>query len=91
MNPDLSTEANVIYGGLYQMIPKNEVTFQRPHIMTEQARKGFDDLVEAGYLTVEPFNKYGALTWRPTAKLHKERFEVSRDYIKQHNFKLTSE
>lgn len=91
MTNDLSTEAKVIIGAMFPFGSKTEVSFARPHIMTPQCRKGFDDLVEAGYLTVEKFNRFtDKLVWKPTEKM-KDKPKISNKFIKDNTFFLTTE
>lgn len=85
----LSIEAKVMLGGFFGIMITDELYFKRPHIMTEKSRKGLDELVEQGWLTVD--KKRDGLVWKPTDKLKKERPQVSLEFIKEHNFKLTTE
>lgn len=68
---DLSIEAKVICGTWWGVIGNSEVVFQRPWIIHPRTRKGLDELVEKGFLTVE--QQSAALVWKPTAKMHIER------------------
>ncbi len=89
---ELSTEAKVMAFSFWGIISHSELSFARPHIITPQARKGLDDLVEAGLLTVERFNKYtDKLVWKPTDKMKTDKPKVSMAFAEKHSFRLTDE
>lgn len=89
----LITEAKVLVGAWWGILPSSEVTFQRPHVIHPRTRQGLDALVAAGYLTVEPLNRHkdSPLTWKPTAKLRSERPKVSRAFMEQNTFPIKIE
>lgn len=89
----LSTEAKVMIGSMWSIIAAAQVRFDRPHIIHPRARKGLDDLVEAGYLTVETLNKMDGSPWiwKPTDKLKAERPRVPIDFIETNSFPITQE
>lgn len=91
---DLSVEAQVVYGGMW-MLPiceNSEVTFQRPWVIHPRTRKGLDELVENGFLIVEPFNKISpALTWKPTAKMTAKRVQLPWKFLEENSFPVTDE
>lgn len=89
---ELSVEAKVVCGAFWGIMGMTEVSFERPHIITKKARKGLDDLVTAGLLTVEKFNQHSAkLVWKPTGKMKTNKPKVSHEYIKANTFPITSE
>lgn len=90
---DLSIEAKVCVGCWWNVMMVTELSFQRPWIITPRTRKGLDELVAKGYLTVEKFNKYNdKLVWKPTDKLRNEKPRVSREFMEQHGtFPITDE
>lgn len=89
----LSVEAKVLIGCYWSLLMTEEIKFQRPHIISKRARKGFDELVEKGFLTVEKFNNHSpALVWKPTEKMYSDQKpKVSRQFIIDNNFPLTTE
>jgi len=79
-------------GGFWKFSSKMELTFHRPHIITDQARKGLDDLVQAGFLTVDRLNHISdALVWTPTQKMADEKPKVSMKFIEENTFPITTE
>jgi len=89
---DLSVEAQVVIGGFFSILITTELSFKRPWVIHPKMRKGLDDLVDAGYLTVEKFNKHsGTMIWRPTEKLKSENPKVSRAFMEQHSFPVMDE
>ena len=88
----LSIEAKVVCGGFWGIIRKNEVSFARPWVIHPRMRKGLDELVDAGYLTVKkPNNISDTLVWRYTDKLLEEKPRVSMGFIEANNFPSTTE
>ena len=89
---DLSIEAQGMIGAFWMFSNQTEVTFQRPHILTKRARKGLDELVEAGFLTVRKFNRFSdALVWEPTDKMKTDKPRVSIKFLKENSFVITDE
>jgi len=87
---ELSTEAKAVCGAFWGPMLTEKLTFQRPHILTQKARKGLDELTEAGFLTVED-EPGGGLTWRPTDKMRSERPRVSMAFARANKFPITTE
>jgi len=88
---ELSTEAKVVYGAQFSF-GLTELSFNRPHIIHPRMRRGLDDLVAAGLLTMEKFNEHSAkLLWKPTEKLKANRPTVSMKFIKANSFPITTE
>ncbi len=89
---ELSTEAKVIIGAFWGIMPTSELSFARPHIIHPRARQGLDELVKTGMLTVEKFNKYSdKLVWKPTDKMKTNKPKVSKAFIKANSFPITTE
>ena len=94
---ELSIIAQVVYAGHWMMMPVMEMTFQRPWVIGVEMRKGLDELVEAGYLSVEKFdNKYSdAMVWKPTQKmmdLDRSENWYERSFLEEHGrFKVIDE
>ena len=90
----LSKEAKVCVGAWWSVMMTGELKFQRPHIIHPRTRKGLDELVDKGFLTVEKFNDISdALVWKPTDKMRdkSQRPKVSMDFVKEHGFPITTE
>jgi len=83
---DLSVEAQVVYAGHWQLMSINEITFQRPWVISDKTIKGLTDLVNAGYLTLEKSdNKHSkAVTYKPTDKMKNEKAYYSVDFLQEH-------
>ena len=90
---ELSTEAKVVAGTFWGIMPTDELSFNRPHIIHPKTRKGLDDLVEAGLLTMEPLNDYKnpPLVWKPTDKMKTDKPDTPLAFIKAHGFPVTTE
>lgn len=88
----LSVEAKVVCGAFWGIMLTTELGFERPWIIHERTRKGLDELVAAGYLTVEKFNQYSdKLIWKTTDKLRAELPRVSMKFMKENSFPVTTE
>ena len=89
---NLSIEARVV-GTLFGMRGAlTELSFDRPWIIHPRARKGLDELVEAGLLTVEPFNSVSEkLVWRPTPRMRDDGPRESFEFLKANSFPMTRE
>lgn len=90
---DLSTEAKVVgatwWGGPMML---TELSFDRPWIIHPKTRKGLDDLVAAGLLTVEKFNRVSdKLVWKPTDKMKTSPPKASLAFLKANSFPVTTE
>ena len=89
---ELSVEAKVMLGGIWSRLGDTELSFRRPHIITDQARKGLDDLVEAGFLNTwthdNPHND--TRYWKPTYKM-KDAPKIPMSFLDENNFDLTTE
>jgi len=83
---ELSIEAQVLYAGYWQMMKKNEVTFQRPWVISEKAKKGLDELVASDYLTCEKFDnpRSDAIVYKATEKMRDEKKWYSREFLEEH-------
>lgn len=83
----LSPEAKVMIGAYWGVMIADKVQFDRPWAIHPTTRKALDELVAAGYLTMEPLNRYKdcPLLWKPTAKLREERPGVSQAFLKEHS------
>lgn len=90
---DLSIEAKVMAGTFWGPIYLTTLSFERPWILHPSARKGLDDLVEAGFLGMEPRNdlKDCPIDWQPTLKMKMENPKVSQAFIIKNSFPLTTE
>lgn len=89
---ELSIEARVVIGAFWGVMPTDELSFQRPHIIHPRTRKGLDELVEAGMLTVERFNKHSdTLVWKPTDKMKTDKPELDMEFLKENSFPVTTE
>lgn len=87
---DLSAEAQVMafmFGGI---MPMDKMQFDRPWAIHSRARKGLDELVDAGLLTVEPLNHYKdcPLIWKPTDAM-KDHKHCSREFLEANSFPMT--
>lgn len=92
MDNDLSIEAKVVIGGFFSILMTTELSFKRPWVIHPRTRKGLDELVDNGYLTVEKFNKYAdTLVWKPTDKMLKERPKISRKFMEENSFPVMDE
>ena len=92
MTDELSTEALVVCGAFWGVLPTSELSFERPHVIHPRTRKGLDDLVAAGFLTVERFNNISdKLVWKPTERMKSERPKVSRAFMKDNSFPVTTD
>lgn len=89
MAENLSTEAKVVSGTFWGVIPVTELTFQRPHIIHPSARKGLNDLTAAGLLVFE--DRHGIAIWRPTERMKASPPKVSQEFIKRNSFPITTE
>lgn len=90
---ELSVEAKVV-AGVYWGVggPFTEISFDRPWIIHPRMRKGLDELVDAGLLTVEKFNNVSdKLVWKPTPKMKTHGPKVTLAFIKAHSFPVTDE
>ena len=92
---ELSTEAKVVAGTFWGRMYLTTLSFDRPWALTTQTRKGLDELVEAGFLTMTPRNniKDCPLDWEPTDKMKSERpgKNVSYDFICKNSFSMTTD
>lgn len=64
----LSDRAKSVAGAWFGMMSpgKGELTFQlRGARPSDEAQAGLDELVRAGVVSVEPFNKFGGIVYRP--------------------------
>jgi hypothetical protein len=91
----LSTEAKTMVGAFWSIMRITELCFERPWIITPQARKGLDDLTAAGYLKAEQVNpRYGdksPMVWKPTGKMKAEKPRVSLAFVEANSFPITDE
>ena len=89
----LSVEAKVLIGAFWGVMMTDKVQFDRPWIIHPRTRKGLDELVAGGYLTVETLNDHldSPMLWRPTAKMVSSRPRVSRGFIEANTFPFTDE
>jgi hypothetical protein len=64
----LSDDAKAVAGGQFGFMRPGHgtLTFHTPSRMTERGKVALDELVAAGVCTVEPFNRYGGIVYRPT-------------------------
>lgn len=87
----LSVEAKCMSHMFCAPMGLSELSFERPHIIDPQARKGLDELVDGGFLTKEKFNKYSdKLVWKPTDKINDLK-RVSMKFLEEHSFSMTTE
>ena len=66
----LSDGAKAVAGAWFGMMApgKGELTFQlREGRPSDEAQQGLDELVRAGIISVEPFNEFGGIVYRPLA------------------------
>ena len=87
---ELSTEAKVLMGSIWSLPCYPSMEFKRPHIITEKMRKALDDLTECGFLSVEE-DRLGGLKWTPTEDMKKSKIKVSKKFVEEHNFPMTTE
>lgn len=90
----LSVEARIIAGTLWTgYMSHTELSFRRPHIIHPKTRKGLDELVEAGLLTMEkPDDHLDTLSWKPTPLMVTDGPKrPSEAFMKRHTFPLTTE
>lgn len=81
----LSPEAKVCIGAWWNTLLTERLTFHRPWIMTPRTRKGLDELVRKGFLTVGNLNRYSeALVWKPTEKMIAQRPKISSAFMQEH-------
>jgi hypothetical protein len=69
----LSDASKAVAGAWFGLMRpgKSEVTFQlREARPSDEAQAGLNDLVEHGIISVEPFNRYGGLVYRPLVDCH---------------------
>jgi len=89
---DLSIEAKAMIGAFWTLLPLNELSFDRPWIIHPRSRKGLDELVDKGFLTVEKFNDHSErLVWKPTDKMGTDKPKVSLKFLKENSFPLTEQ
>ena len=83
---DLSIEARVMFGAHWGGPMTMKVTYRRAWVIHPKARKGLDDLVTAGYLTVSKTNDGDGLTWEPTSKVKTDRPDppIDFDFMMKH-------
>ena len=89
----LSVEAKVLVGGWCGVRGATMITqiaFRWPETIHPRTRKGLDDLVAAGYLTVKS-TENGSVAWTPTALLVSERPRVPAAFLKSNHFPTTIE
>lgn len=85
MHDELSIEARVAIGAWWDILLTDELRFERPWIITPETRKGLDELVTKGYLTVEgPTKRSPAIAWTPTDKMRNERPSITLKFMQQH-------
>lgn len=88
---ELSNEAKVLMGTMWKFSPKMELTFHRPHILTEKMATALSNLVECGYLTSSKLNHLcDATIWTPTDKMY-DKPEVSMKFCEKYTFVMTIE
>ena len=75
------------------MMPRTELSFDRPWIIHPRTRKGLDELVEAGLLTVEKFDNPHSdkLIWKPTPRMGTEGPKPSMAFMQANSFSITTE
>lgn len=62
----LSDDAKAVAAGHFGLMSrKSSLTFHTPSRITERGRAALDELVQAGVCSVEPFNRFGGLVYRP--------------------------
>ncbi len=63
----LSDDAKCVAGGTFGMMQpgKGTVTFHTPSRITPRGKAALDELVEAGVLSCETFNRFGGLVYKP--------------------------
>lgn len=90
---DFSVEARVVSGVYWHgSMFLEELSFERPWIIHPRLRRGLDELVEAGLLTIEKSNEVpGKLVWRPTDRMKSEGPKASLALIKANGFLVTIE
>ena len=69
----LSDEAKCVASAWFGMMSpgKGELTFElQGRKPAAWAQKGLNELVREGFVSVEPFNKYGGLVYRPMVDCH---------------------
>ena len=90
---DFSIEAQVVAGAFWgRLMPCTALSFERPWIIHPKTRKGLDELVEAGLLTMERFNKISdKLIWKPTSRMEAEGPKPSIAFMKGNGFPVTTE
>lgn len=87
---EFSIEAQVVAGAFWGAL--TEVSFKRPHIIHERARKGLDELVAAGLLTMRPRNDRSAeLVWTATPRMKKEGPKPTMAFLKANAFPITTD
>lgn len=88
---ELSIEARCIAACFFLFNEDCEVIFQRPHILTQSARAGLDELVARGLAEVSTDKRSGAMTWTGKPGVGKVAQSISHAEIKRNSFPLTTE
>lgn len=63
---DLSPAAREFMGAFFWAGLKSSVTSHEPHAVLTKHQGAFDECKAAGLVTVEPFNRFGSITIKPT-------------------------
>jgi len=87
----LSKDAKAILGAYFGMgNMDSSVTFNMVHSRpTERAKKALDECVAAKVLSVEPFNKFGGVIYRPLIAFHTQRKIIMAAALAAKGFTLT--
>lgn len=65
----LNNDETVVYLGLFPFQKKSSITFHMVESKpTARTQAALDSLLEKGFITKEPFNRYGAVTYTGTEK-----------------------
>ena len=65
---DISKAAREFMGAFFWAGMKSSVTSHEPHTVLSKHQVAFDECKAAGLITVEPFNRFGSITIKPTTQ-----------------------